>query len=83
MLLEIIAPDQKLYSGEVDLVQVPGSKGSFEILRNHAPIISTLEQGQIRIVDQKGATTLFDVDGGVIEAKNNKIIVLAETAKTY
>ena len=82
MLLEIIAPDKKLYSGEVDLVQVPGSKGSFEILRNHAPIISTLEQGQIRIVDQKGGTTLFDVDGGIIEAKNNKIIFLAETAKT-
>ena len=81
MLLEIIAPDQELYTGEVDLVQVPGSKGSFEILRNHAPIISTLEQGQIKIIDQKGATTFFDVDGGVIEAKNNKIIVLAETAK--
>ena len=81
MLLEIITPDHQLYSGEVDLVQVPGSKGSFQILRNHAPIISTLDQGQIRIVDQKGATTFFDVDGGVIEAKNNKIIVLAETPK--
>ena len=82
MLLEIIAPDQRLYSGEVDLVQVPGSKGSFEILRNHAPIISTLERGKIKIVDQKGGTTYFEVEGGVIEAKNNKIIVLAETAKT-
>jgi len=82
MLLEIIAPDQNLFSGEVDLVQVPGSKGSFEILRNHAPIISTLDQGKIKIVDVKGRTTYFDVDGGVIEAKNNKIIVLAETAKT-
>ncbi|MFH0759417.1 MAG: ATP synthase F1 subunit epsilon [Bacteroidota bacterium] len=81
MLLEIIAPDKALYSGEVDLVQVPGSKGSFEILVNHAPIISTLEQGKIKIVDTKGATFFFDVDGGVIEAKNNKIIVLAETAK--
>ena len=81
MQLEIIAPDQNLYSGEVDLVQVPGSKGSFEILRNHAPIISTLEQGRIKIVDVKGGTTFFEVDGGVIEAKNNKIIVLAETAK--
>jgi F-type H+-transporting ATPase subunit epsilon len=80
MLLEIIAPDQKLYSGEVDLVQVPGSKGSFEILRNHAPIISTLDAGQIKIVDQKGSTIFFQVDGGVIEAKNNKIIVLAETS---
>ncbi|MFO7669437.1 MAG: ATP synthase F1 subunit epsilon [Bacteroidales bacterium] len=81
MLLEIIAPDQKLFSGEVDLVQVPGSKGSFEILRNHAPIISTLEQGRIKIVDLKGGVTFFEVTGGVIEAKNNKIIVLAENAK--
>ena len=81
MLLEIIAPDQELYSGEVDLVQVPGSKGSFEILKNHAPIISTLEKGKIKIVDQNGRTTFFEVDGGVIEAKNNKIIVLAESAK--
>lgn len=81
MLLEIIAPDHQLYSGEVDLVQVPGSKGSFQILKNHAPIISTLDPGQIKIVDQKGGTTFFDVDGGVIEAKNNKIIVLAETTK--
>ena len=82
MLLEIIAPDNNLYTGEVDLVQVPGSKVSFEILRNHAPIISTLDQGKIKIVDVKGRTTYFEVDGGVIEAKNNKIIVLAETAKT-
>ena len=82
MLLEIIAPDHKLYSGEVDLVQVPGSKGSFEILRNHAPIISTLEQGKIKIVDVKGGITFFEVNGGIIEVKNNKIIVLAETAKT-
>jgi F-type H+-transporting ATPase subunit epsilon len=81
MLLEIIAPDKELYSGQVDLVQVPGSKGSFEILKNHAPIISTLDQGRIKIVDEKGSTTYFDVDGGVIEAKNNKIIVLAETAR--
>ena len=81
MLLEIIAPDSELFSGEVDLIQVPGSKGSFEILQNHAPIISTLEKGRIKIVDVKGSTTHFDVDGGVIEAKNNKIIVLAETAR--
>jgi len=82
MLLEIIAPDKNLYSGEVDLVQVPGSRGSFEILRNHAPIISTLDAGRIKIVDIKGGTIFFEVDGGVIEAKNNKIIVLAETAKS-
>lgn len=81
MLLEILSPDHHLFSGEVDLVQVPGSKGSFEILKNHAPIISTLEQGKIKIIDQKGEISFFEVDGGVIEVKNNKIIVLAETAK--
>ena len=63
MLLEIIAPDKEVYSGEVDLIQVPGSKGSFEILRNHAPIISTLEKGRIKIVDTKGGTSYFEVDG--------------------
>ena len=81
MLLEIISPDNKLYSGEVDLVQVPGSKGSFEILKNHAPIISTLDEGKIKIVDGKGTTSFFEIGGGVIEAKNNKIIVLAEKTK--
>ncbi len=82
MTLEIIAPDKKIFEGEVDLVQVPGSRGSFQILRNHAPIISTLETGKIRIVDQKGGETFFDVDGGVIEVKKNKIIILAESATT-
>lgn len=81
MLLEIIAPDQLLYTGEVSLVQVPGSLGSFQILKDHAPIISTLDKGMIKIVDTKGESTIFEVDGGVVEAKNNKIIVLAESAK--
>ena len=81
MLLDIISPDKKLYSGEVLRVKVPGSKGSFEILKNHAPIISTLEKGIIDILQEDGKRTSFEVDGGVIEAKNNKIIVLAESAK--
>jgi len=81
MLLEIISPDSKLYSGNVDLVQLPGSKGSFQILKNHAPIISTLEEGKIKIVDEKGTASFFEIGGGVIEAKNNKIIVLAEKTK--
>lgn len=80
--LEIIAPDKALYSGEVDAVTVPGSKGSFQILLNHAPIISTLEKGQIKILDTMGNKTIFEVDGGVVEAKNNKIIVLAEGIQT-
>ena len=81
MLLEIISPDKNLYSGEILSIRVPGSKGSFEILKNHAPIISTLEGGTINILEENGKRTTFEVDGGVIEAKNNKIIVLAESAK--
>lgn len=79
MFLEIITPDKKIFTGEVKLVQVPGSKGSFEILKNHAPIISTLEKGNIKIVDENGKEQIIPVNGGVIENKTNKIIILAET----
>lgn len=80
MLLEIISPDKNLYSGEVINVSVPGSKGPFMILKNHAPIISTLEKGFIKILEQDGKKTIFEIDGGVIELKKNKIIILAENA---
>lgn len=79
MLLEIITPDKKVYSGQVRLVQLPGTKGSFEILKNHAPIISTLEKGRIKVIEESGQTLYFEVEGGVIENKDNKIIVLVES----
>lgn len=80
MYLEIITPDKKVFEGEVNLIQLPGSKGAFEILKNHAPIISTLEKGTIKIQDENNEEHLFEVDGGVIENKANKIIVLVESA---
>jgi len=80
MFLEIITPDKPVFQGEVKLVQLPGSKGSFSILKNHAPIISTLEKGTLRIVTQSGEEKFFEVDGGVVENKSNKIIVLVESA---
>ena len=80
MFLEIITPDKKVFEGEVKLVQLPGSKGTFEILKNHAPIISTLEKGTIKVVEENGKEKFFEVDGGVIENKANKIIVLVESA---
>ena len=79
MLLEIITPDKRIYSGEVKLVKLPGSKGSFEILNNHAPIISTLDKGSIKVVEETGQILFFEVDGGIVENKDNKIIVLAES----
>ncbi len=79
MNLQIITPDNKVFDGEVKLVQVPGSKGSFQILKNHAPIISTLEPGDIKIIDDHDKTSFISINGGVIEVKNNKIIILAES----
>jgi len=67
-----------LYSGEVTMVQVPGSKGSFQILKNHAPIISTLDKGKIKVIDTKGNSIFFEIDGGLVEVKNNQILVLTE-----
>jgi F-type H+-transporting ATPase subunit epsilon len=78
MHLEIITPEKKLFEGEVNLIQVPGTKGLFEILNNHAPIISTLEGGKIKIKDLEDEISYFEIEGGVIEAKSNNIIVLAE-----
>jgi len=80
MFLEIITPDKKVYQGEVKMIQLPGSKGGFELLNNHAPILSTLDKGTIRIIDENDVEKLFEVDGGVIENKANKIIVLVESA---
>ncbi len=79
MYLEIITPDKKVFEGEVKLIQLPGSKGAFEMLKNHAPIISTLEKGTIKIEDMDNKEQLFEIDGGVVENKANKIIVLVES----
>jgi F-type H+-transporting ATPase subunit epsilon len=79
MQLEIITPDKRIYTGQVKLVQLPGTKGAFEILKNHAPIISSLEKGTIKVIELTGQELFFEVDGGVVENKDNKIIVLAES----
>ncbi len=78
MQLEIITPEKKVFEGEVNSVLFPGTNGKFEILNNHAPIISTLTKGQVRVIDNNNKTELFDINGGVIEMQNNKIIVLAD-----
>ena len=75
MHLDIITPDKVLYSGEVTAVKLPGAKGSFEVLKNHAALISSLEKGQIRVKDAEG-THFIDVNGGIVEVLKNNIIVL-------
>ena len=78
MKLEITTPDKQIFSGDVDLVQLPGSDGLFEILHNHAPMIAALGPGRAKVQDSEGKTQFFDIRGGVCEVLENKITVLAE-----
>jgi F-type H+-transporting ATPase subunit epsilon len=77
MYLEILTPDQKVFSGDITSVQVPGTAGRFEVLINHAPIISTLEKGDVTIRLAK-EEKIFTIDGGVVEVLHDKVVVLAE-----
>jgi F-type H+-transporting ATPase subunit epsilon len=76
MELDIQSPDTKIYSGQVKLVQLPGTNGSFGILKNHAPLISTLSKGQIRVIDNNNDIHTFEVSEGVVEVLKNRITVL-------
>ncbi|HOS48604.1 MAG TPA: ATP synthase F1 subunit epsilon [Bacteroidia bacterium] len=78
MFLEIITPDKKVFEGEVSSVSVPGKKGSFQMLENHAAIISTLINGKVKVKSTAGEE-IFEVKGGVVEMLNNKVIILAES----
>ena len=77
MQLEIITPEENIYSGEVDMINLPGSDGFFGLLDGHAPLISTLKAGDIKITEN-GSDKTFTVNSGVVEVNNNKVIVLAE-----
>jgi F-type H+-transporting ATPase subunit epsilon len=77
MTLEILTPDKKIYEGEATSVTLPGTLGQFEILNNHAPIISTLEDGKL-IVRNAGKEEVFLIQGGVVECVKNVVTVLAE-----
>jgi F-type H+-transporting ATPase subunit epsilon len=81
MKIEIITPDKKVYEGDIKSIRVPGKKGSFQVLKDHAPIISTLDNGIVIMVDQDNNEKRYQIDGGVIEVKMNKIILLAESVK--
>ncbi|MDG2108904.1 MAG: hypothetical protein P8J71_03030 [Flavobacteriaceae bacterium] len=91
MELEIVSPEAQLFSGEVLSVTVPGALGSFQILNNHAPIVSTLIKGRIKIqgkitldevnkskFTQEGQNTYLDIQSGVIEMNDNKVILLTD-----
>ncbi len=78
MNIEIIDPDKTIFSGEADIVQLPGKEGSFEILNNHAPLISILKEGKVKISDKNKNSQFFEIKGGVVEVLKNKVLILAE-----
>ena len=76
MHIEILTPDKTIFSGEADSAIFPGSKGQFQVLNNHAALVSSLDKGQIKLRTSQGEQQ-FEINGGVVEILNNKIVVLA------
>ena len=75
--LKIVSPEKVVFQGNVESVLVPGTLGSFEILNDHAPIISSLEVGKVEYTTQEGKQQL-DIQGGFVECKKNEVILCVE-----
>jgi F-type H+-transporting ATPase subunit epsilon len=81
MTLDILTPESKIFSGDVYGVQLPGISGMFELLDKHAPMVSALKNGNLKILKDKTATTSYTIQSGFVEVLNNKVTVLVEGAK--
>ena len=79
--MELIAltPEKELYNGKISSVKVPGISGQFEILNGHAPIVAALAKGEVRILDESGAKTTFNINNGFIEVINNEVSLLIQS----
>lgn len=80
MILEILTPEKKIFSGEVYGVQLPGIDGMFEVLEKHAPLVSALKFGNLKILNDKNTSTVYSIQSGFVEVLNNKTMVLVEGA---
>ena len=82
MNLEILTPERKLYSGDVYGVQLPGVDGLFEVLEKHAPMVSALKAGKLKVLKdkQQSDTEQYSIHGGFVEVFQNKVTVLVEGA---
>ena len=81
MTLEILTPEKKIFSGDVYGVQLPGISGMFEVLEKHAPLVSALKAGKLKILKDKTSTSLYSIQSGFVEVLNNKAMVLVEGAQ--
>ena len=77
----MLTPEKKLFSGEVYGVQMPGISGSFEVLDKHAPLVSALKAGKLKVLkDKVKDVENYTIQGGFVEVLNNKVTVLVESA---
>ncbi len=81
MILEILTPEKKIFSGDVYGVQLPGIDGVFEVLEKHAPLVSALKNGKLKILKDKSSTIFYNIQSGFVEVLNNKATVLVEGAR--
>ena len=79
--VEIVTPQNTLFSGKAESVSVPGKQSPFQILHNHASIVSALDPGAVKIVDAKGETKYFAISGGLAEVRSNKVSILSQLAE--
>jgi F-type H+-transporting ATPase subunit epsilon len=77
MQLDILTPEKKIFSGQAESVSLPGSAGRFQVLNNHAPIISALQKGMVKVISNSEESK-WNITGGVVEVLKNKVTVLAE-----
>lgn len=82
MRLTIITPEKELFAGRVKSVRVPGTSGQFEVLNNHAPIVSSLQKGDVQVTTDKGQTHTFPIEQGFIEVLRNEVSVLVTQKHT-
>lgn len=79
--LDIVTPSATVFSGIVQSFSAPGIVGGFQVLHNHAPLMSEIGVGEIKVVDDAGKQTRFATSGGFVEVRDNKVVMLAETAE--
>jgi F-type H+-transporting ATPase subunit epsilon len=77
MYLEILTPDKKVFEGDVAIATFPGADGSFQVMDNHAPLISLLKEGLVEYKSKDTSDSVF-ITGGVVEVLRNKVVLLAD-----
>ncbi len=81
MQISVLTPDKEIFEGTITSVKVPGVSGQFEVLKNHAPIVSALGEGEVKLVQENGDKITFEIEKGFIEVLKNKIALLVQGYK--